>query len=249
MNSYSKDDVITEPMAPLGMALWDYYHQRPLGELMIVRADGYADKQSIEHFFSSDLSLPGEKEALDLCRGKVLDVGAGAGRHSLILQERGFDVTAIDISAQAVEIMKDRKVRDVKHASISEYNDGRFDTVLMFSHGLGIAGDLDGLGKLLKHASKIITPGGQIIGDSLDVRCTQKPVHLEYQQAQIQVGAYVGEMRFNLKYKDVVGPEFGWLHVDFATLSKIAREHSWYTTLICQNESGDYWCQLIYGGS
>ena len=224
-------------------------HQRPLGEFTIIRDDDYADDLSIERFFSSDLSLPGEKEALDLCRGRVLDIGAGAGRHSLILQESGFDIVAIDICAQAVEIMKGRGIRNVKHVSIFEYNEGKFDTVLMLGHGLGIAGDLDGLEKLLQQIPRIITPGGQIIGDSLDVRCTQESVHLEYQKGRMQAGAYVGEMQLKLKYKDVVGPAFGWLHVDSDTLSMVAREHGWQATLICQNEDGDYLCQLTYGGN
>ena len=145
--------------------------------------------------------------------------------------------------------MKERGVRNVKHANIFEYNEGKFDTVLMLDHGLGIVADLDGLGKLLKQVSKIIAPGGQIIGDSLDVRRTQKNVHLKYLQTQIRAGAYVGEIQFQLKYKDVVGPEFGWLHVDFDTLSKITLKHGWNPTLIGQNSSGDYLCQLVYGGN
>ena len=245
----SNENLDIEPMEPLGMALWDYYHRIPPGELFIVRDDDHADKQSIEGFFANDLSFPWDKKALELCRGKILDVGAGAGRHSLILQERGFDLTAIDISIRAAEIMKERGVRNVKHANIFEYNEGKFDTVLMLAHGLGIAADLDGLGKLLKQVSKIVASGGQIIGDSLDVRRTQKTVHLEYLQARIWAGAYAGEMRFRLKYKDVVGPEFGWLHVDFDTLSEIALKHGWNPTLICQNNSGDYLCQLVYGGN
>lgn len=233
-----------QAMGPFGLALWDCFRDMEKKELYFVREDGYVDAVPVDRFFATCVVSPIERRALDLCRGRVLDIGAGAGRLSLALQVRGLEVEAIDIVPQAVAIMQERGVRNATCIDLYAC-EGSFDTVLVLCHGLGLAQNLTGLKRMLEHLSRIIAPEGQILADSLDVRRTKNPRHLAYQRSLEEAGGYAGEMRFHMRYGDVAGPEFGWLHVDFQTLSDIATECGWRAACLLEEETGDYLCQLV----
>ncbi len=187
---------------------------------------------------------PLEQKAMTLCRGYVLDIGAGAGCHSLVLQDRGMRVLAIDFSPHAIEIMSKRGVKECRQVDVFEFHEELFDTLLMMGHGIGIAGDLSGLDRFLRHAHKLLKPDGQIVFDSLDVRCTDNPRHLAYQDANRQAGRYFGEFRLRFEYKGQMGPSFGWLHVDPETLTDHAGRMGWSCRVVCQEDDGNYLAQL-----
>lgn len=134
--------------------------------------DGEEDEpMSSAHFFRKREEMDeAERLALSLCRGRVLDVGAGAGCHALALQERGFHVVALEKSADSCEVMRLRGVKKVVHSGIMEFGSEKFDTILLLMNGFGIAGTEQGLMDLLRHLKKILAPGGKIIGDSTDIR-------------------------------------------------------------------------------
>lgn len=150
--------------------------------LILRRDDGHGAPLPVSHFFRPPSAFtPIEEAALARCSGHVLDMGAGTGLHSLVLQEKGLRVTAVDISPQAVHIMAQRGVRDVHCAGLFEYQGGPFDTVLMMGHGIGMVKTLAGLDQFLAHARGWLSESGQVLLDSLDVRVTDDPKNLAYQ--------------------------------------------------------------------
>ena len=181
---------------------------------------------------------------MDLCRGYVLDIGAGAGCHSLALQDRGIRVLAIDISSHAIEVMAKRGVKEVRQADVFEFCERKFDTLLMMMHGIGIVGNLPGLDRFLAHAHKLLKPDGQIVFDSFDVCCTDDSKNLAYQKANRQSGIYFGEVRTRIEYKRQIGPFFNWLNIDPETLNDHANRFGWSCQIVCCEDTGDYLAEL-----
>ena len=239
-----------EPMTPYGQALLDFFHGDPSATIVVHRDDGHTDNLPAGIFFREPAAFsPIEQVALDLCRGHVLDIGAGTGCHSLALQERGVKVLAIDVSPEALQILAERGVVERQLADIFKFQGGPFDTLLLMMHGIGMVGNLDGLDRFLAQARSLLTPGGQLLFDSLDVRCTEEPAHLAYQEANRQAGRYFGEIRLQFAYQRRMGPLFGWLHVDPDTLAGHAEAFGWFCRVVRQEENGDYLAQLTPAAS
>lgn len=176
-----------------------------------------------------------EKEGLSLCGGRVLDVGAGSGCHSLVLQDRGVDVTAMDISPGCVAVMEARGVTNVCHDSLFTHEERGYDTLLMLMNGIGLCGTIDGLNYFFQYARDLLAPGGQIIADSTDISGAWA--------AMPMVGGeepYYGETRFVMSYKDAPGEPFDWLYIDYATLAFYAEFHGWRCRRIFSGEEGKY---------
>ena len=189
-------------MSLYGRALWDYYNGDKTAELIIRRDDGLETTLPVGIFFRAENELqPGEVEAINQSRGHVLDIGAGSGIHTLILQSKGLTVTAIDIDSNAVNIMSQRGVLNVHCADIMEFHGGPFDTLLMFGHGIGMVETIKGFKHFLDHAANLLRPNGQLLISSVDVRRTDDPVHLEYHKANSLAGRYIGETRIQFEYK------------------------------------------------
>lgn len=239
-----KDTAASSVMSPLGKALMDYQAAGKSEPLRIVRQDGTIDEYSVVGFFATSLDSEIERTALEMCRGRVLDVGAGAGRHSLLLQTRGISVDAIDVVPEAVEVMCQRGVRQVRCVDVWDLRDNSYDTILMLSHGLGLAATLEGLNRFLHHMKDIVTPDGAILADSLDVRKMSDAADLAYQASLEARGKYRGEMAMRLEYGQMIGNRFGWLHVDFETLSDVAAEAGWTAECLVEAASGSYLCRL-----
>ena len=231
-------------MTPYARALLDYLNGDESATVVVRREDGDASDLPASVFFQDPSELSMEALAVDRCRGHVLDVGAGAGRHALVLQGRGMRVTAIDVASHAVEVMQRRGVQDARCVDVFGLRDARFDTILMLCHGIGLVQHLAGLDRFLRHARDLVRPGGQVLLDSLDVRCTENPEHLAYQESVRRAGRYVGEVRMRLEYRGQVGPLIGWLHVDPGTLREHADEAGWACEVLAQEEDGDYLARL-----
>jgi len=161
-------------------------HRGKKTRCFIEREDGYTNESSSEeYFYPYNRWGKGEKEAIKLVNKKVLDLGCGAGRHALYLQNKGFSVTAIDISPGAVEVAKLRGVKDVRKMNMNKLRFGRnekFDTVLMMFNNFGLGGSMAGTKKLLKKLHKITSENAQIIASSLDYTAAKNPAHLAYQK-------------------------------------------------------------------
>jgi len=230
-------------MIPHCAALRDYYNGCQKEPLRIIRSDGHSEVIPVEFFFSEDFSKE-DRSVLDLCVGRILDIGAGAGRHSLYLQDKGYDVHAIEVCPElAFDVLPKRGIRSIECADIFSYSsEHEFDTLLLLGHGLGLSGSLLGLRTLLDRCENLLSLNGIIIADSLDVTKTDNQVHTHYQNSLVNMGRYRGEMRFHLEYEDLVGTEFGWLHVDVETLSSVA--DNWNVELIWEDMTGNYWSKI-----
>ncbi len=163
-----------------------------------------------------------EQCALKACQGRILDVGAGAGCHSLVLQSWGLDVDAIDISPGCVEVMRSRGVEKSYHRNIMDLKTSRFDTVLMLMNGIGISGTLDGLNLFIQHLDTLLTPSGQLLVDSTDL----SGKFLEMGEPVFdEEGGYCGETDFVMIYKGLRSDPFSWLYVNFELLQTICSFH------------------------
>lgn len=163
-----------------------------------------------------------EKYALASCRGRILDVGAGAGCHSLVLQSRGLDVEAIDISPGCVEVMEQRGVQKPYHRNVLNLRNSCYDTILMLMNGIGIVGSLDGLNLFIQHLDSLLSPGGQLLVDSTDL--TGKFIETG-DTVYDDEGTYCGETDFVMIYKGIRSDPFSWLYVDFERLLSICNFH------------------------
>ena len=227
-------------MAPYGLALEAFFRGDTEAQVLVRRDDGLALPLPIGHFFRPPSAFsPIEVAALDRCRGRVLDVGAGSGLHSLALRSRGLAVTAIDVSPEAVEIMAARGLGDVRRADVFGFEGGPFDTLLLLGHGIGIVEDLPGLDRFLVHARRLVRGGGRMLLDSQDVRRTDDPRHLAYHEANRRAGRYFGMTRIQFEYEGHVGPYCGWLHVDSEILRRHAEPAGWECEVVVE-QNGDY---------
>jgi len=190
-------------------------------------------------FRRADQMSPIELKTLALCRGRILDVGAGSGCHSLCLQEQNREVMALDISPGCIEVMEKRKVSRRIHNSLFSLENQRYDTLLMLMNGLGICGTLDGLNLFFQYIRPLLRAGGQVLADSTDLASLYGNGEIIFQD-----GGYYGETQFAMGYKDIKGDPFEWLYIDYATLDYYVAFHGWQCDLIMQEEDGKYFVRI-----
>ncbi len=234
----------SDPRQPHAAALRDYFQGRTNAKLTLRSSLGEHEEFPVSVFFRGpDEFFPFERVALAHCRGRVLDVGAGTGVHSLYLQELGFEVCAIDILPEAIEIMKARGVRDVRRVDVREFTGGRFDTILMMMNGTGILETLSGLDRFLRAVPRLLNPGGQILLDSGPGNVTGD-AHDAAEVVETGGGGYPGEAWISLEYQGEEGPPFRELYVDAETLSRHAEAAGWECEILHRDEIGAYVARL-----
>jgi len=231
-------------MDPIGQAIYHYYFHQDTEKLSV--ESNYTEGEEIDpaYFFRSFDEMPEiEKTALRLCRGKVLDVGAGAGCHSLELHNRGFSVVSIEKSELAAAVLKHRGAYQVVMGDIYKYSGNQFDTILMLMNGAGIAGTIKGMKMLLKHLKNLLKPEGQILLDSADIRYLFYEEDGSYWIDIANIG-YYGEMTYTITYKNSITTTFPWLYIDFERLKKMALGQGLHTELIVRGEDDAYLVRL-----
>jgi 2-polyprenyl-3-methyl-5-hydroxy-6-metoxy-1,4-benzoquinol methylase len=233
-----------EAMKPFGIAIKDYYAGDSKAAVRFYREDGEISDLAISSFFRGPTDIKLDGIALDNCRGRVLDVGAGVGIHSLYLQNKGFYVCAMDVSSEACEVMRKRGVKEVRRASFAYFKAEPFDTLLILGRSIGMVENIAGLDNFLRDARQLVKRGGQIILNSLDVSKTTDLQHLAYHKTKRQAGQYIGEIKMRLEYKGVKGPVTGFLHVDATTLAGQAEKADWLCEILVQEEDGNYLARL-----
>ena len=222
----------------------DYYRGGPVGELWSHSSLGTSEPVPIGHFFREFDQMPVlEQTALKQCRGKILDIGCGAGSHCLFLQDAGLECTGLDQCVDAIEVAASRGVRNTCCEDIYEFKVGDFDTLLLLMNGAGIAGTLAGLRELLFRLKGLLAPGGQILLDSSDL------IYMFEEDADGGVWvpgnvAYYGEVTYQWQYKGQKGTEFPWLFVDFGTLQEEAGRLGFEVTLVEEGPHYDYLARL-----
>lgn len=219
----------------MGKALKDYLAGDKEAKILVKSREVEDEELPVEHFFRTFENLNNlEKKALDLCYGKTLDIGAGSGCHSLILQERGMKVEALEISSLAIEVMKDRGVKKIHQENIFEFTQKGYDTLLLLMNGIGLVGDLKGLDTFLKHTKTLLNKKGQILLDSSDIQFLFQE---EDGSVWIDLSTeYYGEITYQMEYGGVEGEWFKWLFVDFDTLSEYAKKNKLSCELIEEDD-------------
>ncbi len=232
-------------MEPFGLALKDYFEGKIDAKIIFHRDDGLKHDYFVSHCFRNGKEFsPLEHHALELCNGKVLDIGAGVGPDSLELQTLGLKVLAIDISPHACEIMKKRGVKNVKCTSVYDLDEKFFDTILLMGRAIGFVEDPSGLKKFLNYCKILLNPDGHVLLDSLDVRITTNPDHLAYHERNRQLGRYIGVVGLQMEYKGVLGEKFKLLHVDPQTLKDCAQDTGWSCEILYKGENGNFLARI-----
>ncbi len=230
---------------PLGRALLDY-HRGDHDARLIVHSSLWEDEPtSIAEFYRpAGAPLPDiERRALRLCRGRTLDLGAGAGRHAIELQRLGLDVTAVDALAEAVVIMRDRGVADARHGDLEKVAGERFDTVLLLMHGLGLVGTISGMVGFFERIRELLAEGGRILCDSADLAAVMPARAAEHGRRRGEE-RYFGEVRFQLEYRGLVGEPYWWLFADSRTLARAAAISGFRCTVADRGDRGAYLARL-----
>ena len=229
---------------PMGSAISDYYKNGRAAHLRVLSSMFEEDEMPVAHLFRSEQEMPQlEKRALTLVRGRVLDVGAGAGCHALALQQNGFEVKAIDVSPLSCDVMKARGIEYVECVNLfnSELQ-GKFDTILLLMNGTGIAGKLSRLPLLLNRLKELMAEGAQILIDSSDLKYIYEN---EDGSMDIDLGGnYYGEVDYQMVYKNVKGDSFDWLYVDPTLLTTSCEQCGLECEIIEEGEHYDYLAQI-----
>ena len=209
-----------------------------------------ADDMDVAYLFRSYNEMPKlEQKALQLSKGKILDVGCGAGSHSLYLQENNFDVTAIDISANAIEAcqlrgLKNARVQNILDLDSDLHQNDRYDTILLLMNGTGIFGTLQQTSNYLSKLKSLLAPNGQILIDSSDI------IYMfdedEDGSKWIPGEGFYGELTFTISYKNQSEEAFPWLYLDYNTLQNAAHANGLQCELILEGDHFDYLAKLSH---
>jgi SAM-dependent methyltransferase len=222
------------------------YHQGARDATIVVYDDYERDEVPVGYFFRRPADFPSfERRALELCRGRVLDIGAGSGCHTLALQERGLSVTAIEIAPELVEVLRARGVRDARLATWMDLEAEPYDTVFVMMNGLGLAETLSGLRPFLRRLRRLVRSDGQVLADSTDVRVHMDPEAGHTGTLQRPDGRYLGELHFQLEFDGRKGAPFSQLYVDPGTLGQHAAAEGWDCEVVLSpDEYGHYLARL-----
>ena len=251
-------EILSADKDPMGAAILDFQKHGKAAQLRVLSSMFEEDEMPVTHLFRSFREMPVlEQKALQLAKGRVLDIGAGSGCHTLELQKKGLAVKAIDISPLSCEAMKLRGVKDAEcinlfdpHLSSGNHSEenqkqfeGGFDTILLLLNGTGIAGKIENLPALFQRLKALLNPGGQILIDSSDLKYIY-----ENEDGSFDInlnGAYYGEVDYQMIYKDVKGDRFDWLYVDFPLLKSIVETCGLHGELVAEGEHYDYLARIF----
>ena len=226
-----------------GKALLDYQTGDFTENLITATNISDEDELPLAYLFRDFDDMPNlEQKALEVSKGNILDVGCGAGSHTLYLQNKGFSVKAIDISPRAVEVCKLRGINKAEQKSILKETE-TFDTILLLMNGTGIFQELKQTQKYLKHLKSLLKPNGQILIDSSDIKYMYEDDDGGF---WMDLNAkYYGELDYYLSYKGETEKPMKWLYLDFETLSQECKKAGLTCEKIMDGEHFDYLARLI----
>ena len=234
------------PAEPLAAALFDHHRTGRPRRVRALRADGVSFVIETEEYFTLGGTLAElDAIALERCRGRVLDVGAGTGRHALALQARGLEVVAIDVSPICVALCAERGVRDVREADVMKLDSdaamGRFDTIFFGMQTIGVAGGVAPLGTLLRRLANLLRPGGGLLVDSSALREAWNGEADDTSPSR-------GEIVLSMRYRGWRGDPFPWLYLAESDLAEVAAEAGFGMETLGRVEGGEYLALLRPAG-
>lgn len=227
-----------------GKAILDFQTNTSPEDIITETSISDSDEMSVAYLFRSYDEMPKlEQNALQLAKGKILDIGCGAGSHSLYLQnEKKLEVTSIDISKNAVKACQLRGLKNAKVLNVLDLENETFDTILLLMNGTGIFGTLNETPKFLQKLKSLLNPNGQILIDSSDI------IYMfdddEDGGKWIPGDAYYGELTFTISYKNQTEDTFPWLYLDYNTLQNATHANGLQCQLVYEGEHFDYLARL-----
>jgi len=228
-----------------GKAILDFQTLNSPEDLITETTISEEDEMSVAYLFRSYNEMPQmEQRALQLAKGKVLDVGCGAGSHSLSLQnDQNLDVTSIDISPNAIRACVLRGLKKAKVQDVMTVENEKFDTILLLMNGAGMCGRLKNIPNFLLKLKSLLNPGGQILLDSSDIiyMFDEDEDGSKWIPSQKE---YYGEIVFNISYKGEKETPFDWMFIDYNTLQNAAFANGLECQLITEGEHYDYLAKL-----
>jgi len=228
----------------LGMAMLEYQNGIYSEDIATFSSLDETDTIPLPYLFRDFKGMPPlEQKALSLCKRSILDIGCGAGSHSLYLQQKGYEVTALDSSKGAIETCRLRGIEKRVHANVLDFAAEKFDTLLMLMNGIGIVGHLKNLGNFLTHLKSLLKPGGQILLDSSDI------IYMFNEDDDggrwvPDSGSYYGEVAFTMQYKGLKSGPFIWLYLDYHTLTNAATINDLHCEIVKKGDHYDYLARL-----
>ena len=227
----------------MGRAIMEFAKTGKADTLRVLSSMFDEDEIDVPYLFRTVSDMPEtERTALSMAEGRVLDVGAGAGCHTLALQEK-TSVTAIDISPLGVEAMTMRGVKDARCIDVFDTSlNEQFDTILLLMNGTGIAGKLERMPILLNRLKQLLSEDGQILMDSSDLCYIYEDEDGFIDLTGVE--GYYGEVDYQMVYRDTEGERFDWLYIDYETLETIAAGCGLACDKIADGEHYDYLARL-----
>ncbi len=221
---------------PFGNACLSYLNGNRNLEIEVLCNITESDVIPVDYLFRTFDEMPKvEQEALELCHGKTLVIGAGAGCHSLWLQEKGLSVDSIDTSGGAVDTMLQFGIQNVEQIDFYNVNETKkYDTIISLMNGIGIAQDLKGLPLFLSKCKALLNKNGQLLIDSTDINYLIEEEEVEYQTTD----NYIGEVEYKMLFENAESDWFKWLYIDSNKLTQIASNEKLNTTII--TKGGDF---------
>ena len=230
----------------IGTALLDYYHGNYSEDIITETNISEEDELPLPYLFRTFKEMPEiEQKALKSTKGKTLDVGCGSGSHSLYLQEKGFDVMAIDTSKGAIEVCELRGLKNALNIDLLELENESFDTILLLMNGTGIFQNLENTSKYLQHLKSLLYPNGQILIDSSDLRYMYDST--EDGGILVPSDRYYGELEFTMRYKEMESEPFEWLYLDERTFENICTLNNLSFEVIARGDNFDYLARVTLG--
>ena len=222
--------VVKEHEDAYGQAMLDHFHGRDAWEI-VERDDGFFSPGAGPERYLAEFRdwRPAEKRAMRFARGRVLDVGCGAGRAMLHLQRRGLEVVGIDISPGALEVCRLRGLDDVHRLAVERLDSrlGRFDTVLLLGGGFGLLGDSPRARRTLRRLHRLTTPRGRVLAATRDHAASEDPDIQAYVARNEALGRLSGQYRLRIRYRHHVTPFFDFFRCSPAEMESIVEGTGW----------------------
>ncbi|MCT4666077.1 MAG: class I SAM-dependent methyltransferase [Flavobacteriales bacterium] len=224
---------------PMGLAILEYAQSDVPTQVRVLSPEFDEDEIPLTYLFRTYADFPpNEKNALNIAKGKILDIGAGAGIHSRFLKNQGKEIRAIDISPYSVEYLLSQNI-SAELVSIFDYQPQEsFDTILLLMNGLGIAEKREKLPEFLQKLKSLLSQNGQILIES----CSLSYLFDNPEEAQ----SHSGEILYQMKYKNIEGLYFYWLYLSFEDLEKEVVKENLKIEKIFQQKNGQYLAKITH---
>lgn len=221
-----------------GLAVESYFLKKDHTPIIVHNKDFYDDEIPIDYLFRSYEEMPElEQLAIDLCKGRVLDVGCCAGSHSLVLKANGHEILPIDISKKCIQTCRKRGLEEAKEINFFELNSQKFDTILLLMNGIGIAQSVKNLSIFFQKLKSLMYQDSQVLLDSSDL------IFL-YEDQLLDENYYYGEMIFRASYKKKISQPFPWLYLDYVMLRNEAQKEGLICELIFEDDHYGFLARL-----